>query len=72
MDATFEGWAPDPFDAHEVRYFVDGSPPNWSGTDRWSFDDLPPRSTWPANLQACMASRPRTRPSHDGGAAAAS
>ena len=26
MDATYEGWAPDPFDAHEVRYFVDGFP----------------------------------------------
>ena len=26
MAATYEGWAPDPFDAHELRYFVEGMP----------------------------------------------
>ncbi len=52
MDATYEGWAPDPFDAHEVRYFVDGFPTKLvrDGSVE-EFDDLPPRWTWPAHLQ---------------------
>ncbi len=52
MDVTYEGWAPDPFDAHEVRYFVDGFPTKLvrDGSVE-EFDDLPPRWTWPADLQ---------------------
>ena len=43
MAATYEGWAPDPFDAHEVRYFVDGMPTKLvrDGSVE-AFDDLPP------------------------------
>ena len=44
MDATYEGWAPDPFDAHDVRYFVDGFPTKLvrDGSVE-AFDDLPQR-----------------------------
>ncbi len=47
MDA-YEGWANDPFGTHEVRYFVDGRPTKLvrDGSVE-SFDDLPPKSTWP-------------------------
>src|SRR5579862_960873 len=53
MEATYEGWAPDPFGAHEVRYFVDGRPTKLvrDGSVE-AFDDLPPRSTWPPTLLA--------------------
>src|SRR5579862_2297789 len=59
MEATYEGWAPDPFGAHEVRYFVDGRPTKLvrDGSVE-AFDDLPPRSTWPPTLLASPASEP--------------
>ena len=47
MDA-YEGWANDPFGAHEVRYFVDGRPTKlvrYGSVE--SFDDLPPKSSSP-------------------------
>ncbi len=52
MDPTYEGWAPDPFEAHEFRYFVDGRPTKLvrDGSVE-GFDDLPPRSAWPSSLQ---------------------
>jgi hypothetical protein len=59
MAATYEGWAPDPFDAHEVRYFVDGKPTKLvrDGSVE-AFDDLPPRSTWPESLQTPRLAEP--------------
>ncbi|HVA04175.1 MAG TPA: hypothetical protein VMU64_10545 [Acidimicrobiales bacterium] len=57
--ATYEGWAPDPFDAHEVRYFVNGLPTKLvrDGSVE-AFDDLPPRSTWPQSLQTPRPAEP--------------
>ena len=50
MDA-YEGWAPDPFEAHELRFFVDGLPTKLvKDGSAEAFDDLPPRSSWPSNL----------------------
>ena len=43
MDVTYEGWAPDPFDAHELRYFVDGLPTKLVMTDRWKSSTTCPR-----------------------------
>jgi hypothetical protein len=48
MDA-YEGWADDPFGAHEVRYFVDGRPTKLVRDGSMeTFDDLPPKATRPA------------------------
>ncbi|HEY5023956.1 MAG TPA: hypothetical protein VII76_03185, partial [Acidimicrobiales bacterium] len=62
MDATYEGWAPDPFEAHEVRYYVDGRPTKLvrDGSVE-SFDDLPPRSTWPASLHTVKLAEPEAQ-----------
>ena len=59
MAATYEGWAPDPFDAHEVRFFVDGKPTKLvrDGSVE-AFDDLPPRSTWPESLRMPRLAEP--------------
>jgi hypothetical protein len=55
----FEGWVPDPFEAHEVRYFVDGVPTKLirDGSVE-GFDDLPPRSEWPSHLQPARPTPP--------------
>jgi hypothetical protein len=68
MDA-YEGWAVDPFEVHEVRYFVDGRPTKLvrDGSVE-SFDDLPPKSTWPSTPPQAEApgppqmSEPETEP----------
>ena len=59
MEATYEGWASDPFDAHEVRYFVDGRPTKLirDGSVE-EFDPLPPLSTWPASLRSPRLAEP--------------
>src|ERR1700733_6735194 len=47
----YEGWAADPFEAHELRYFVDGLPTKLVRDGLVEgFDDLPPKTTWPAPL----------------------
>jgi hypothetical protein len=50
MDA-YQGWAPDPFEAHELRFFVDGLPTKLvKDGSAEGFDDLPAKSSWPSVL----------------------
>jgi hypothetical protein len=54
-----EGWAADPFGAHELRYFVDGRPTKLVRDESVEgFDDLPPGSTWPSSLSPTEPTTP--------------
>jgi hypothetical protein len=66
MDA-YEGWAPDPFEAHELRFFVDGLPTKLvKDGSAEAFDDLPPKSAWPSSLLPPELATPTPTPTAAG------